>query len=92
MFGLRQKLTLGFGGLLTILVIVSVLSAVVLGLYSSAMSQYLAENYRSVRYGQRMNDALGPLDDAAQRASSAATGGAGGGRGARPRRSTRTWR
>ncbi len=67
MFGLRQKLVFGFGGLLVILVIVSLLSALVLRLYSNTLAQYLSENYRSVQYGQRMRSALERLDDEAER-------------------------
>lgn len=62
MFGLRQKLALGFGGLLVILATVSVLGIVVLARYSGAMEKFLSENYRSVVYAQHMQDAIGQLD------------------------------
>jgi len=58
MFGLRQKLLLGFGGLLFLLVIVGGLSIVVLQRYSDALAKFLTENYRSVEYGQGMKDDL----------------------------------
>lgn len=62
MFGLRQKLALGFGGLLVILATVSVLGIVVLARYSGAMEKFLSENYRSVVYAQHMQDAIGQMD------------------------------
>jgi hypothetical protein len=68
MFGLRQKLLFGFGGLLAILLAVGALSIVVLQRYSGALQKFLAENYRSVEYGQMMKDELERLDDAAERA------------------------
>ncbi len=70
MFGLRQKLLLGFGGLLLILVVVGGLSIVVLQRYSDALARFLTENYRSVEYGQAMKDELerlGAADDAVER-------------------------
>src|SRR5258706_15062948 len=69
MFGLRQKLLLGFGGLLLILVVVGGLSIVVLSRYSDALAKFLSENYRSVEYGQAMKDELEHLaaaDDAVE--------------------------
>jgi signal transduction histidine kinase len=68
MFGLRQKLLFGFGGLLVILLAVGALSIVVLQRYSGALQKFLTENYRSVEYGQVMKDELERLDDAAKRA------------------------
>jgi len=65
MLGLRQKLLLGFGGLLFILLVVSTLSIVVLHRYSNALDRYLRENYRSVEYGQNMKSALAQIDAAA---------------------------
>jgi NtrC-family two-component system sensor histidine kinase KinB len=62
MFGLRQKLSLGFGGLLVILLLVSALSVLVLNRYSAALQKFLFENYRSVEYGQNMKDAIDQLD------------------------------
>ena len=68
MFGMRQKLVFGFGGLLAILIIVSVFSALVLRRYSNVMSTYLRDNFRSVQYGERMKKALDHLDAAARNA------------------------
>src|SRR4051794_8660460 len=73
MFGLRQKLLLGFGGLLAILLAVCGLSVLVLQRYSTALQTFLAENYRSVEYGQAMKDALERLDTLAATAQDAAT-------------------
>ncbi|HTW93355.1 MAG TPA: ATP-binding protein [Tepidisphaeraceae bacterium] len=56
MFGLRQKLLMGFGGLLLILLTVSGLS----------IGKFLWENWRSVVYGHHMVDALAQLDSIAQ--------------------------
>ncbi|MGA2496475.1 MAG: ATP-binding protein [Tepidisphaeraceae bacterium] len=64
MFGLRQKLVLGFGGLLLILVGVSGLGIAVLRQHRSALDQFLYENWRSVVYGQTMIDAFERLNDA----------------------------
>ena len=63
MFGFRQKLVLGFGGLLTILLIVSTLGVAVLSQYRSKLDQFYYENWRSVDYGQNMVDAVGRLGD-----------------------------
>jgi signal transduction histidine kinase len=69
MFGLRQKLFFGFGGLLVILLSVSVLGIVVLQQHRSWLDQFLYENWRSVEYGQHMLDSLQPLNAAAQSVS-----------------------
>ena len=66
MFGLRQKLTFGFGGLLLILLGVSGLGIAVLKQHRNALDKFLYENWRSVEYGQHMVDALDRLDDAAK--------------------------
>src|SRR5438445_9201646 len=66
MFGLRQKLTFGFGGLLVILLGVSGLGIAVLKQHRNALDKFLYENWRSVEYGQHMVDALDRLDDAAK--------------------------
>lgn len=66
MFGLRQKLSFGFGGLLFILLLVSALSVIVLNRYSAALQKFLQENYRSVEYGQYMKDAISQLDASAR--------------------------
>ncbi|HEX8915053.1 MAG TPA: ATP-binding protein [Humisphaera sp.] len=66
MFGIRQKLALGFGGLLLILVVVSAVSLASLDWYSRTLERIFRENYDSVTYGQRMREAIEGLDDAAQ--------------------------
>jgi signal transduction histidine kinase/HAMP domain-containing protein len=65
MLGLRQKLMLGFGGLVAILLVVSALSIFALTRYSRTLEKFLSENYRSVVYGQEMKDAINQLDNAA---------------------------
>jgi signal transduction histidine kinase len=62
MFGLRQKLLFGFGGLLVILLIVSSLGIAVLRQYRGALDTFYYENWRSVQYGQQMVDALEQLN------------------------------
>jgi NtrC-family two-component system sensor histidine kinase KinB len=63
MFGLRQKLLFGFGGLLAILFVVSALGVAVLAQYRGALDRFYYENWRSVEYGQNMVDALDRLND-----------------------------
>jgi signal transduction histidine kinase len=69
MFGLRQKLLLGFGGLLTILLIVGGLGIAVSEQHRGQLDKFLAENWRSVDYGQKMIQAVDRLDDFARRGS-----------------------
>lgn len=69
MFGLRQKLFFGFGGLLAILLIVSGLGVAVLRQHRNALDKFLYENWRSVEYGQNMLDDLPRLDEAAKSVS-----------------------
>lgn len=66
MTGLRQKLVLGFGGLLLILLLVSALSITVLARYSGTMQRFLSENYSSVVYGQKMRQAIEQMDNIAE--------------------------
>src|SRR5260221_5483819 len=66
MFGLRQKLAFGFGGLLLILLVVSALGIAVLKQHRTALDKFLYENWRSVEYGQNMIDALERVTDAAK--------------------------
>jgi two-component system, NtrC family, sensor histidine kinase KinB len=66
MFGLRQKLFFGFGGLLAILLSVSILCVAVLQQHRSWLDQFLYENWRSVEYGQHMLDSVQPLNVIAQ--------------------------
>ena len=65
MFGLRQKLAFGFGGLLATLLLVSGVGIVVLAQYQTALDRFFSENWRSVEYGQRMIDAVARLDEIA---------------------------
>ena len=71
MFGLRQKLFVGFGGLLVILLAVSTLSLAVLRQHRTWLDTFLSENWRSVEYGQHMLDALQPLNAVAESVSGA---------------------
>jgi signal transduction histidine kinase len=66
MFGLRQKLFFGFGGLLVILLAVSSLGVAVLHQHRTWLDSFLYENWRSVEYGQHMLEALQPLNSIAQ--------------------------
>ena len=63
MFGFRQKLAFGFGGLLVILLSVSGLGIGVLTQHRGALDRFLDENWRSVEYGQNMVNDLEGLDD-----------------------------
>jgi signal transduction histidine kinase len=63
MFGLRQKLMLGFGGLLAILLLVSGLGIAVLAQHSGALGKFFYENWRSVEFGQGIVDASEKLHD-----------------------------
>jgi len=67
MKSLRQKLWLGFGGLLMVVVAVSVLSIIVLTHYSHILEQVFHENYNSALYCDNMREALDELNDRAQR-------------------------
>ena len=69
MFGLRQKLFFSFGGLLTLLLAVSILGVAVLQQHRTWLDKFLYENWRSVEYGQHMLDALLPLNTVAQAVS-----------------------
>jgi len=66
MFGIRQKLSLGFGGLLAILLVVGGLSIVLLNRYSGTLERVFRENYDSVVYAQSMREAVDGLDDIVQ--------------------------
>jgi PAS domain S-box-containing protein len=63
MYGLRQKLLAGFGGMLVILLVVSALGIAVLRMHRNQLDKFLAENWRSVEYGQAMLAALEQLTD-----------------------------
>lgn len=66
MISLRAKLALGFGGLLSILLAVSLLSMIVLTRYSHTLERVFHENYNSAIYCDRMKAALDALDSRAQ--------------------------
>ena len=63
MFGLRQKLTLGFSGLLFIIVLIGVQSIRELNDLGQSIDVILRENYRSVIACQQMKEALERMDD-----------------------------
>src|SRR5579863_6885212 len=67
MTSLRNKLWLGFGSLLLILLIVSVLSIVVFTRYSHALERVFRENYDSAVYCDTMKESLDQLNAHAQR-------------------------
>ncbi len=66
MTSLRAKLAVGFGGLLLILLAVSLLSMVVLTRYSHTLERVFRENYDSAIYCDQMKAALDALDARAQ--------------------------
>ncbi len=61
-FGLRQKLSLGFGGLFLIILIIGVQSIVKVSELGQSIDVILRENYRSVIACQDMNDAMERID------------------------------
>lgn len=65
MLGLRQKLMLGFGGLLAITVLIGVLSIVRIKELAGAIDVILRENYRSVIAAQDMKECLERMDSGA---------------------------
>jgi len=62
MLGLRQKLSLGFGGLLLITIMIGIQSIVHLTQLGPAIDVILRENYRSVIACQDMKEALERMD------------------------------
>src|SRR4030042_3187013 len=62
LFGLRQKLSLGFGGLLLIILIIGVQSIIHLTQLGQSIDVILRENYRSVIACQEMKEALERMD------------------------------
>ena len=62
MLGLRQKLSLGFGGLLLIILIIGVQSILYLSRLGASIDVILRENYRSVIACQQMKEALERID------------------------------
>jgi two-component system, NtrC family, sensor histidine kinase KinB len=61
---LRQKLSLGFGGLLAIILVVSFLSILQITRLGESVDVILRENYRSVIACQEMKEALERMDSA----------------------------
>jgi two-component system, NtrC family, sensor histidine kinase KinB len=62
MIGIRQKLMLGFGGLLGIVVVIGVMTMIQLGDLGRAIDVILKENYRSVVACQDMKESLERID------------------------------
>lgn len=62
MLGLRQKLSLGFGGLLVIILVIGVQSILHLTKLGESINVILRENYRSVIACQEMKEALERMD------------------------------
>jgi NtrC-family two-component system sensor histidine kinase KinB len=62
MLGIRQKLSLGFGGLLVIILIIGVQSIIQLTRLGASIDVILRENYRSVIACQEMKEALERMD------------------------------
>jgi len=62
MLGLRQKVSLGFGGLLIIIAVIGVQSILNLSKLGEAIDVILRENYRSVIACQQMKEALERID------------------------------
>jgi two-component system, NtrC family, sensor histidine kinase KinB len=63
---LRHKFLLGFGGLLVIIVLVTIIGSSVIDAYSQALQKILRENYDSVVYGEAMKDAVQTVEDGLQ--------------------------
>jgi signal transduction histidine kinase len=62
MLGLRQKISLGFGGLLVIIGIIGTQSILNLSTLGQSIDVILRENYRSVIASQQMKEALERMD------------------------------
>ncbi len=62
MLGLRQKFSLGFGGLLVIILIIGIQSIIHLTKLGESIDVILRENYRSVIACQQMKEALERMD------------------------------
>jgi len=65
MLGIRQKLSLGFAGLLLILILIGVQGIVLFTELGESIEVILRENYRSVIASQEMKEALERMDSAA---------------------------
>lgn len=66
MIGLRSKLLFGFGGMLTIVILVSIIAQQVMEHYSQAIQKSYREDYESVAACQAMKEAVEQMDLAAQ--------------------------
>ena len=66
MSGLQKQLTVGFGGLLALLLVVGSVSLYLLTHYSHTVVRVFNDNYKSVVYGQSMKDAINQIDDLLQ--------------------------
>jgi two-component system, NtrC family, sensor histidine kinase KinB len=62
MFGLRQKLSLGLGGLLVIILVIGIQSIIHLSKLGESIDVILRENFRSVIACQEMKEALERMD------------------------------
>jgi signal transduction histidine kinase len=67
MTSLRNRLWLGFGSLLLILLVVSSLTIIVFTRYSHALEDVFRENYNSARYSDTMKESLDQLNKRAER-------------------------
>lgn len=67
MTSLRNRLWLGFGSLLLILLVVSLLTIVVFTRYSHALERVFRENYDSAQYCDSMKESLDQLNTRAER-------------------------
>lgn len=65
MFSLRQKMLVGFGGLLLIIILLGVRSTMQVTDLGSAIQAILRENYRSVNACQEMKDSLERMNEGA---------------------------
>lgn len=66
MIGLRSKILLGFGGLLTIVILISIIAQTVMNHYSQAIVKSQHEDYESVAACLAMNKSVEQLDLSAQ--------------------------
>lgn len=64
--GLRQKLIIGFGGLLIVMVIIGGQSVFLLSRLGQSIDVILRENYRSIIAAQQMKESIGGMDDGVQ--------------------------
>lgn len=65
MLGIREKLSLGFGGLLFIIIVIGINSITQLSMLGHSIDVILRENYRSVIACQQMKEAVERMDSGA---------------------------